>query len=138
MTLLSRSLKARRLPGLILIFLFLNLSLPILSPPLAQSASPQQQACEGSGGKWSGSKCQNNTSNGPSVPKTVENAINILLFVVGAAAVIVIVVQGLRFVSSNGDPQAVSKAKNGIIFALVGLAVAAIAYAIVNFILNQL
>lgn len=104
----------------------------------AGAASPQQLTCEGSGGKWTGGKCADNTTNGPTVPATITNVINILLFVIGAAAVIVIVVQAFRFVNSNGDTQAVSKAKNGIIFALVGLVVAVMAYAIVNFVLDQL
>ncbi len=139
----------------IVVFMVVGMSLvlPVIVPQTALAASPQQLACEGSGGKWSHPPsaadpavpdtslpvgCQTDAANGPSVPKTVTAVINILLFVIGVAAVIVIVVEAFRFVNSNGDSQAVSKSKNGIIFALVGLVVAALAYAIVNFVLDQL
>ena len=50
-------------------------------------------------------------------------------------AVIFIVIAGLRFVTSNGDANTVSSAKNTIIYAVIGIVVAVMAYAIVNFIL---
>lgn len=121
-----------------IVLLFLSISIPAVFSPVIQAASPQQLSCEGSGGTWTDGKCVNTSSNGPSLPATVKAAINILLFLIGVIAVIVIVIQGFRFVNSNGDTQAVSKAKNGIIFALIGVAVAFIAYAIVNFVLDQL
>ena len=132
--------KIKSLWIIVFIVVGMSLVLPAILPQTALSASPQQLACEGSGGKWNAgdSLCQNDAANGPSVPKTVTAVINILLFVIGVAAVIVIVVEAFRFVNSNGASQAVSKSKNGIIFALVGLVVAALAYAIVNFVLDQL
>ena len=105
---------------------------------LAQADSPQQLACEGSGGRWDGGKCSTRSANGPTVSTTIKTAINILLFVVGVAAVIVVVIAGFRIVNSNGDAQQVTKAKDAIIYALVGVVVAISAYAIVNFILSQL
>ena len=131
-------MRIRGLFSAVIVLLFLTISLPAAVSPTAQSASPQQLSCEGSGGTWDDNTCKNTPANGPSLPATVKAAINILLFIIGVTAVIVIVVQGFRFVNSNGDTQAVSKAKNGIIFALIGVAVAFIAYAIVNFVLDQL
>lgn len=119
------------------VFFFSPLSLGFISSPV-HAASPQQLTCEGSGGKWSGGRCRENRANGPSVPTTIKSVINILLFVVGAIAVIVIVVSAFRFVNSGGDTQQVSKAKDAIIYALVGVVVAAAAYVIVNFVLEQL
>jgi hypothetical protein len=52
--------------------------------------------------------------------------------------VIMIIVAGLRYVTSNGDPQTASKAKNTIIYAIIGLVIAILSYAIVNFVLSQL
>lgn len=60
---------------------------------------------------------------------------NILLFIVGAASVIIIIIGGLRYVTSAGDSNAVNGAKNTILYAVVGLVVASMAYAIVNFII---
>ena len=54
--------------------------------------------------------------------------------VVGAVAVIMIVIGGVRYTVSNGDSNAVTGAKNTIMYAIVGLVVAIIAYALVNFV----
>lgn len=105
--------------------------------PLAFAESPQETTCKGAGGKWEDGKCQNQASNGPSVQSVIQNVIDLLLFLVGIIAVIVIVVSGFRFVTSNGDPQQISKAKDSIIYAVIGIVVAVMAYAIVNFILDN-
>jgi len=50
--------------------------------------------------------------------------VNILLFLVGAVAVIMLVIGGFRYVTSNGDQNAVSGAKNTIMYAIIGIIVA--------------
>ena len=60
--------------------------------------------------------------------------VNVILFIIGAVAVIMIVVGGVRYTVSNGDSNAVQGAKNTIMYAIVGLVVAIIAYALVNFV----
>ncbi len=69
---------------------------------------------------------------------TINNILSIAFTVIGALAVLAIVVSGLRYVLAGGDPQKTSKAKNGIIFALVGLAVAVSAQAIVTYVIGNL
>lgn len=69
---------------------------------------------------------------------SLQTIITIILGVLGALAVLFVVIGGLRYIISGGDPQAVSKAKNTIIYALVGLAVAIAAEAIVAFVLGGL
>lgn len=69
---------------------------------------------------------------------TVEGVINVLLFIIGAAAVIMIIIGGIRYVVSGGDQGAVTGAKNTILYAVVGLVVAIMAYAIVNFVVTKL
>lgn len=61
-----------------------------------------------------------------------------MLYVVGIIAVIVIIVGGLRFVTSEGDAQAANRAKNSVAYACVGLVLAVLAYAIVNFVLGSI
>lgn len=63
---------------------------------------------------------------------------NTLLFAVGALSVVMIIVGGLRYVVSGGNSTAVTSAKNTILYAIVGLIVAFLAYAAVNFLLNTL
>lgn len=62
---------------------------------------------------------------------------SVLLFIVGAIAVIMIVIGGLRYVISGGDSTQVQGAKNTILYALVGIIVAILAYAAVNFVINS-
>ena len=62
---------------------------------------------------------------------------SVLLFVVGAVAVIMIVIGGLRYVISGGDATQVQAAKNTILYALVGIIIAILAYAAVNFVIGS-
>lgn len=62
---------------------------------------------------------------------------NVLLFLVGAVAVIMLIIGGIRYVISGGDQNAVTSAKNTILYAIVGIIVALLAYGIVNFVLTQ-
>ncbi len=68
----------------------------------------------------------------------IENVINILLFVIGAVAVIMIIIGGIRYTTSAGDQSAVTGAKNTILYSVVGLVIAIMAYAIVNFVVTKL
>jgi hypothetical protein len=63
---------------------------------------------------------------------------NVLLFVVGALSVVMVIVGGLRYVVSGGNSTAVTGAKNTILYAIVGIIVAFLAYAAVNFLLGSL
>lgn len=74
---------------------------------------------------------------GGSLEDNISTIVNILLFLLGAIAVVMIVIGGIRFATSNGDQSAVTSAKNTILYAVVGLIVAILAYAIVNFVLTQ-
>lgn len=67
----------------------------------------------------------------------ITNIVNILLYVLGAIAVIMIVVGGIRYTLSNGDSAAIKGAKDTILYSVIGLIVAILAYAIVNFVLTS-
>ena len=63
---------------------------------------------------------------------------NILLFLVGAISVIMLIIGGVRYVISGGDQNQVTGAKNTILYAIVGIIVAFLAYAAVNFVVTRL
>ncbi len=67
-----------------------------------------------------------------------ETVANILLLVVGAVAVIMLIIGGFRYVVSGGDSTAVEGAKNTILYAIIGIVVAFLAFAAINFLTNQL
>lgn len=62
---------------------------------------------------------------------------NILLFIIGAIAVIMLVIGGLRYTTSNGDANTVTAAKNTILYAIIGIIIAILAYAVVNFVIGS-
>lgn len=62
---------------------------------------------------------------------------NVMLFIVGAISVIMIVIGGLRYVLSGGNSTNVTAAKNTILYAIVGVVVAMLAYAVINFVLES-
>ena len=64
------------------------------------------------------------------------NIINVAIFALGIAAVIVVVVGGVMYSTSQGDPTKVKKAKDAIMYAIIGLIVSILAYAIVNFVIK--
>lgn len=66
------------------------------------------------------------------------NVVNILLFTIGVLSVIMIIIGGMRYVISSGKEASVDKAKNTILYAIIGLVVALLAYAIINFVLVTL
>ena len=76
-------------------------------------------------------------SGGKTVEGLVKSIINILSWVIGVASVIMIIVGGLRYVTSAGDSGSVSSAKNTIMYALVGLVVALFAQAMVQYVLGK-
>lgn len=68
----------------------------------------------------------------------VTKLVSLLGFVVGVLAVIVLIVSGIRFAINGSNPQEVTKARNGVIYAVVGIFVAVLAQGIVQFILIKL
>ena len=62
---------------------------------------------------------------------------NVLLFIIGAISVIMLIIGGIRYTTSNGDQQAVQNAKNTILYAVVGLVIAILAFAAINFVISN-
>lgn len=63
---------------------------------------------------------------------------NILLFLIGAVSVVMLIIGGIRYVVSGGDQGAVTSAKNTILYAIIGIVVAFLAFAAVRFVTDQL
>ena len=67
-----------------------------------------------------------------------QTIVNIFLFVIGAIAVIMLIYGGIRYTISGGEAKNVTAAKDTILYAIVGIVVAILAYAIVNFVIGGL
>lgn len=69
---------------------------------------------------------------------SLSNLISFVSALAGIICVLVIVLAGLRYITSSGNPDSLTKAKNQIIYALIGLVVSLSAFTIVRFALNSL
>lgn len=69
---------------------------------------------------------------------TLTIIINVVVGVVGFIAVVMIVMGGISFATSQGDTARVAKARNTILYGVIGLVVALLAFAIVNFVLSSI
>ena len=67
--------------------------------------------------------------------KTIQTIINWILAVLGVIAVIMIIIGGVSYMTSQGDPGKTKKGRDTIHYGIVGLIIALLAYAIVNFVL---
>ena len=81
------------------------------------------------------SGCENAaTSN--TINNVIINILNGVLGLLAAVAVLVIVIGGVQYMTSAGDPGKTKKAKDTILYATIGLIIAALAAVIVNFVIN--
>ncbi len=105
---------------------------PVLTHAAATPSTATDSACTAITGN---TDCK--TSSGVSVNSLIRTIINILSFVVGVVAVIMVIIGGFNYVTSGGDSNKVSSAKNTIIYALVGLVIVALSQVLVQFVFNQ-
>lgn len=99
-------------------------------PVGAQASDAIKKGIDASGGS------SNNAS--IDVGATVLAVVNWMLFAVGIIAVIMLIWGGIKYATSAGDSSKVTSAKNTILYAIVGLVVAVLAFAIVNFVVDNL
>ena len=68
----------------------------------------------------------------------IATIVNLLIFSIGMVAVIMLIIGGFRYVFSQGNEKAVTGAKDTILYAIIGLVIAILSFAIVNFVLGGL
>ena len=76
--------------------------------------------------------------NGNDLNEIIQMIVNAIIFVIGIVAVVMIIIGGINYATSQGDPSKVKKGKDTILYGIIGLVVALLAYAIVNFVLGAL
>lgn len=103
------------------------IALPVLVPvEAAAQADELLQGAEATG-----------QEGGSTVEEGITGVVNVLLFLLGAVAVIAIIVGGIMYAVSSGDAGRAKAAKDTIMYAVIGLIVAILAYAIVNFVISS-
>ncbi len=123
----------------------LMIAVPILAPSLTASAlcsNIAKNISSGANGAAQDGRASSDCNVGAgvddnSITKLASKAVNLFSIVVGAVAIIMIIVGGFRYITSGGDSNRVGGAKNTLIYAIVGLIIVALAQIIVHFVLNQ-
>jgi hypothetical protein len=108
-----------------------------VSSPVSAACDPNDQSLSG-GALCAAPTGQENTTLFGSPDSIFTKIVNVLLFVIGAVAVIMLIIGGIRYTLSGGKDSEVSAAKNTILYAIIGIVVAFLAYAVVNFVLGRL
>jgi hypothetical protein len=109
---------------------------------ISQSAyafDPYQDVCTNGAGT-SSAVCTGASTKDPltGTDGLIIKATNLIAFVAGAAAVIILIIGGLRYITSGGDAGNVASAKNTVVGAIIGLLVIGLARTIVAFIVTKI
>jgi len=102
----------------------------------SHAITAKDSVCQGIGVGGGSTDCSD-TAGSPNVTSSITTAIDIFSWIAGIAAVIVVIVGGFKYITSAGDSNGVSSAKNTIMYALIGLIVVAFAQVIVKFVVKK-
>lgn len=107
------------------------IGISLMTPVATHAASVIADQCKG---VTDSSICNNQDADANGIVNTI---VNLLLYIIGAISVVMIIVGGLLYTLSAGDSGKVTTAKNTILYAVIGLVVAFVAYAVVNWVVKQ-
>jgi type IV secretory pathway VirB2 component (pilin)/nitrogen fixation-related uncharacterized protein len=104
----------------------------------AQFEDATNEACEGlaidSGESFI--EC-NSSDNSSSIDSIISFALNTLSFIAGVIAVIMIIIAGIKFVTSGGDSGKVASARSSLLYAVVGLVIVAVSQVVVIYVIGR-
>lgn len=108
-----------------------------IDPATGCDASYSTSKCNACKGLTQVDASQDCGTNGSGVSGIIKGIVSILSYIVGVAAVIMVILAGFKYVTSAGDSGRISSAKSTLVYALVGLAIAALAQVLVHLVLTQ-
>lgn len=107
----------------------------VLVPAISNADSAlKQDACQGVS-QLGGSGCTSAADT--TVSTIIQTVVTILSIIVGFIAVVMIIVGGLKMITSNGDSNAIASARSTVVYALIGLIIVALAQILVHFVLHK-
>lgn len=110
-----------------------------LSPMLGNvhAQEIQENLCRGASLETEGGDCSAEIDvAGEQLSEFVATAIDLFSLIIGIIAVVMIMVGGVKYITSQGDSGNVTAAKNTILYAIIGLVIVALAQLIVRFVLG--
>lgn len=106
-----------------------------LQPIYAQAEASSQQSCETI--KDINPNATSCAGSDGQISKVIRVALQMLSIVAGVIAVIMVIISGLKYVTSQGDSNKISSAKNSLIYAIVGIVVVVFAQVVVQFVIRS-
>ncbi len=114
---------------------------PVLAPVAVHAAESDLRGSLCGGTSISLTTASNDCETGEEGTNQVNNAVklglNLFSAIVGIIAVVMIIVGGIKYITSSGDSGNITSAKNTIMYAVIGLVVVALAQIIVKFVLER-
>lgn len=95
------------------------------------------KACKDVTGAGKTAVCEDKQGKGNVFIRVLKVVIQLLAIVVGFAAVVVLILSALKMIWAQGDPAGIKSGREGVIAAIVGIVVAALAQAVVTFVLGK-
>ena len=122
------------------IIMFCLLVVPVRGVLAVDVISP---ACKSANAANTPTVCKDNQPNPTDNPLfgphgVLTTGVKILEGIVGVAAVLVILISGIRFITSAGNPESAGKARKALTYGVIGVIIAAMAQAVISFVLNKL
>ena len=117
--------------------LIISLALPLLllTPDLA-FADAKSEVCSGIGSVQDGAGACTDQNSG-TLNNVLKVVVNILSAVAGVVAVIMIIIAGYKYITSNGEAGQIASAKTTLVYAIVGILIVAFSQIIVQFVLDR-
>ena len=120
--------------SLVAIITGVSIGMLVIGTPIASADTIGQGGAPGGVNAAKGTGVPTNFASGDG--SLIQKIINIMLYAIGVLSAIMLIFGGLRYVISGGQKEAVTAAKNTILYAVVGLLIAVFAYAFIHFILQ--
>ncbi len=110
-------------------------SFAVLSDHTALAAA-RDEVCRGIAASSSGGVCDNGSR--LTINDVLKGVVNLLSAVAGIIAVIMLIVSGFKYITSEGDSGKINSAKQTLTYALIGVVVVALSQSLVRFVLNKI
>lgn len=109
--------------------------LTVPQPAVALFESSRDSACGGVALDDNPQTCDSKA--GDTINRLITQILNLISFVAGIAAVVMIIVAGVKFITSQGESANIASARNTILYAIIGLVVVGLSQFIVRFVLTK-
>jgi len=112
---------------------------PALTPSLVDAADISTNLCKGTQLTAVGAapNACNDAATNQTLQDIIDTAVNVLSLLVGLISVVFVLIGGFRYITSGGDAGKINSAKTTIIYAMLGLAIVAVAQVIVRIVIGK-